>query len=103
WSFLVFGGAIYMLFHHEYAIYQVVIMTLTVLVNIPLSDRCPLTLLEEKVRQKVDPAYTNNNSFLTTYLNKILSTNFKTHSVNSGIMIFYTITYATAAWFLKFG
>ncbi len=91
-----------MLFVPNYAIYQVVIMTLTVLVNIPLSDRCPLTLLEEKIRQRVDPGYTNNNSFMTTYINKILGTSFKVHNVNTAIMIFYTITYLIAAWFLKF-
>jgi hypothetical protein len=100
WTFLIFGGAIFLLFNHTYAIPQIIVLSATLLVSIPFKNVCPLTLLEEKLRQKYDPAYTNRGSYMTTYLNKIFKTNFTVKRVNGTVAVLYVFVYAFAAWVL---
>jgi len=100
WAFLLLGGAFLMFFAHWYVIFEIVMMTLTVIVNIPLKGHCPSTLLEERLRQKIDPSYSNQNSFLTTYLNKIFRTNFKVNTMNTFMVLFYIFSYFSAIWLI---
>lgn len=57
---------------------------------------CPLTKLEEKLRSKVDPDFSYNNSFTTVYFNKIFKTNITARNINIGIIILHAASYAIA-------
>lgn len=100
WTFLVFGGALYLLFHHSYAVIQIIVLTITLFSSIPFGNACPLTLLEERLRQKLNPTYKNQGSFMTTYINKMLKTNFSVKEVNLVIAILYILSYSFAAFVL---
>jgi len=100
WTFLVFGGGILVVFYHHYAIFQIGVLTLTLLANLPFKNKCPLTLLEGKLRRELDPAYDNQKSFTTTYLNKIFKTYLKPQEVSVAIAIFYIISYSLSIFAL---
>jgi hypothetical protein len=96
WTFLVFGGAIYMLVVPSYAIVQIVVLSITLLSSLPFRGLCPVTTLEKSLRRKVDPSYENHGSFMTTYTNKILGTNLSTRPVNVTIAVLYILCYSYA-------
>ena len=96
WTFLLLGGAVLMFFNRWFAYFEITIMTITVIANFPFKGNCPLTLLEERLRQKIDPTYNNQNSFMTTYLNKIFGTNLKVSIVNTYIILLYIVSYCSA-------
>ncbi len=96
-AILVFGGTIFMIFFPQYSLIHVCVITIVLTTNIPFSGNCPLTVLEEKLRRKIDPDYRNNNSFMTTYLNKIFKTKLKKEDVHSYIGMFFALSYAIAA------
>lgn len=100
WTFLVFGGVFYLVLHHSYAVIQIIVLTTTLLVSVPFRNICPLTLLEEKLRQKLNPAYKNQGSFMTTYINKIFKTNFSVKEINITIAVLYILSYSFAAFVL---
>jgi hypothetical protein len=90
WTVFVLGGTIAVIFDHAYAWVNAVVLLITLAVNMPLKNNCPLTLLEEKLRRVHDPEYRNNGSFMATYLNKIFRTNITTNGANNVIAVFYT-------------
>jgi hypothetical protein len=96
WTLFLAVGAIVMIFIPWYAIIQILAMTGTLFLAIPFDNTCPLTLLEEKLRQKVDPRYRNDGSYIATYLNKTLKTKIKTRRVNETLAGLYIIAYALA-------
>lgn len=96
WSFIVLGGMIFLFIYPPYALIQIIIMSVTLLSNLPFRNNCPLTLLEERLRQKIDPSYHNDNSFATTYFNKIFRTHVRVRTVSIVIAIGYVVTYLVA-------
>jgi len=102
WTFLVFGGAVYVIFDHAYAWKHIMVLSITLISNIPFKAVCPLTLIEESLRRKIDPAYTSQGSFTTTYTNKIFGTNFSTREINTGIAILYILSYSYSFYILYY-
>ena len=97
WTLVIFVGAVAMAFGGKYAILEIVILNVTLLAAILWGNVCPLTLLEERLRQKHDPSYTNHGSYLKTYLSKIFRTDFTVKQINTTVAVCYTIIYAIAA------
>ncbi len=94
WTFVLFGGAVFVLFAPWYAVVQIITISFTLLIALPFGNICPLTLLEERLRKKIDPSYTNNRSYLTTYINKIFGTDFRNRSVSIVVAVIYILSYA---------
>ena len=103
WTVVVFGGALLMLFWHPYALYEIFVVSFTLLVSLPFGGLCPLTMMEERFRKKIDPSFTNEGSYMAHYINKIFGADFGTRTVNTGIGIFYTIIYAVAIYIMVKG
>jgi len=91
WTLLIFVGVFLVLIDHAYAPLNVGVLVMALVVNIPFPS-CPLTLLEQKMRKKIDPEYNITGSFMATYLNKILGTNVSARSAKIGIGIFYAFS-----------
>jgi hypothetical protein len=96
WTLFLLAGAIAMFFYPPYAWIQIGAMTFTLLLALPFKATCPLTLLEEKFRQKSDPEYRNDGSYIATYFNKIFKTHIPVIRVNTTIAGLYILTYALA-------
>ena len=96
WTIWLFVGIFAVLVYPPYAPVQLVVLTITVLINLPFGNNCPLTIIEEKLRREYNPNYDNHHSFATTYLNKLLGTHFETFWVNTVIVLFYIFSYATS-------
>jgi small-conductance mechanosensitive channel len=103
WTFIILLGALAMAFGPRYALLEVVILNVTLLAAILWGNVCPLTLLEERLRQKHDPTYTNHGSYLKTYINHIFKTKFTVKQVNATVAVCYTLIYALAAVVLLHG
>lgn len=100
WTFLVFGGAIAMVIFPAYALTQIIVLSITLISNIPFKLDCPVTLLERRLRRKIDPDFENHGSFMTTYINKIFGTHFRVINVNITIGILYVVFYTYAVLIL---
>lgn len=94
WTCILFGGAVFVVFQPWYALFQIIAISFTLLVALPFGGVCPLTLLEEWLRKKISPGYTNNGSYLATYVNKIFGTSFRTKTVAVAVAILYVLSYA---------
>lgn len=94
WTFLVFGGAIAMILYPPYAFMEILILSVTLLASLPLRFTCPITLIEAKLRRKIDPSYDNQGSFMATYLNKIAGTKISRRAMDTIIGIIYLFVYA---------
>jgi len=101
WSFLVIGGAFFEFLVPSYALTQIIVMSITLLIGLPFGA-CPLTALEKRWRRKTNPSYDNQNSFITTYANKIMGAHLEKRTVNIAIGVFYTISYLSCAYNLIF-
>jgi hypothetical protein len=102
WTIILFGGAVFVIFEPWYAIFQMIAISLTLLIALPFGRVCPLTALEEWLRKKINPDYTNNGSYLATYINKAFGTNLKTKSVAVVIAILYVASYAISIFALAY-
>lgn len=102
WTLVLWGSMALTFVHPAYAPFAFVMLTITLLSNIPLRGICPLTSLEERFRQKVAPSYATNHSFMTTYINKIFRTRFGAEQVNTVIAIIYVAAYGWLTY-LMFG
>jgi hypothetical protein len=89
WTAILFCGAVFVIFAPWYAVYQIIAISFTLLISLPLGGVCPLTLVEERLRKKVDPSFTNDGSYLVTYLNKIFGAKFKKKSILKIVAILY--------------
>ena len=94
WTALLLGGIVAVLVYPQYAWVQICVLSVTILINLPFGNKCPLTLIEEKLRREYDPTYRNQHSFATTYLNKMLGTRFRPAQVNAIIIVLYIGSYA---------
>ena len=103
WTALVFLGAAAMFFWHAYALYEIIVVSITLLASLPFGRLCPLTMLEEHFRRKIDPLFDNGGSYMAFYINKILNTRFRVRTVNIAIGVFYAAVYASAACILIWG
>lgn len=104
WALLLLVGTLVVVIFPDYAVPQLVLLTGTLLVPLFFfGGRCPLTTWEERLRQKIEPGYSNNGSFMTTYINKTFGTNFERKSVKLTIAAFYVLSYAGAVLTLVFG
>ncbi|MDE2018901.1 MAG: DUF2784 family protein [Patescibacteria group bacterium] len=97
WTLLLFGGAVFMFFARWYAPFQIGLMSFTLLIAIPFGRTCPLTLFEEWLRKKINPDYTNNRSYMVTYINKIFGTKFSRKQIIIYNGCFYVAAYIAAA------
>jgi hypothetical protein len=96
WSILIFAGAVAMFFWHPYALTEIVIVSFTLLISLPFGAVCPLTMMEEHLRRKIDPSFKNGGSYLAYYINKLLGADFSVGAVNIAVGIFYFFIYAAA-------
>jgi hypothetical protein len=103
WTFLIIAGAVVMFISPFYAIGEIVIVTFTLLISLPFKAVCPLTLLEGRLRRKFDASYSNHNSYLVTYINKIFKTHFAVRTIGIIVAIFYVFIYASAAYLILHG
>jgi len=103
WTCLLIGGALGMLFYPAYAPIQIIIMSFTLLIAIPFGKTCPLTLFEEKLRQKIDRSYRNGGSFIATYINKLLKTDIEPRRVHTTTAGLYVLAYSIAISLLILG
>jgi hypothetical protein len=96
WIALLVGGTIFMISHHWYAIYHLIIVTGTLLFNLALGG-CPITWWEEKYRKKYDPTtYYHSNSFAVTYARKLLRVNITPRQVDWFLILIKITSYYTA-------
>ncbi len=93
WTLLVFGGAIAMIVYPPYAFMEILILSVTLLASLPLRFTCPITLLEAKLRRKIDPSYDNQGSFMATYINKITGMKISRRAMDTAIGIVYLFVY----------
>jgi uncharacterized protein DUF2784 len=100
WTVIIFAGAVLVFFEPWYALFQIIVIGFTLLIALPFGGVCPLTLLEEWLRKKVDPHYTNHGAYLMTAINTIGKTHFSKRAVDTGIAIFYVISIAISILFL---
>jgi len=100
WTLFLLCGAVTMFIYPLYAIIQIIAMTGTLLLAIPFGNTCPLTLLEEKWRKKIDPAYHNDGSYIAAYFNKIFKKKVSVEHVNRTVAGLYVLAYAFAATIL---
>jgi hypothetical protein len=100
WTALVFGGAIAMFFYPPYAFVEILVLSITLLSNLPLRFTCPLTLMERHLRRHFDPSYENHGSFMATYTNKIFGTHITAKTADIIIGILYVIFYTYAVLML---
>lgn len=103
WTVLVFIGAAAMFFWHAYALYEIIVVSVTLVASLPFGGLCPLTMLEERFRRKIDPSFDNGGSYMAFYINKMLKTRFRVRTVNIAIGVFYAAVYAAAAYILVRG
>jgi hypothetical protein len=97
WIALLIGGTIFMVYHHWYAMYHIVIVTGTLLFNLALGG-CPLTRWEEKYRKRHNPdTYYHPNSFVATYAKRFLGLNVTMKQVNWLLILIKIASYYTAA------
>jgi hypothetical protein len=96
WSLLLLASIIATILFPAYAIVQIAIMSFTLLIALPFHNTCPLTLLEEKLRKKVDPDYRTSGSFVARYLNKILKINLNHRHVDETLAGLYILAFAIA-------
>ncbi len=96
WTLVIFGGAVFMVLDPSYALTQIAVLSITLLASVPFGGLCPVTTLENRFRQKVDPSYENHGSFMTTYTNKIFGTQFRVRDVNITIAVLYVLCYSYA-------
>lgn len=94
WTLLVFGGAVAMIVYPSYAFMEILVLSITLLASLPLRFTCPVTLLEAKLRRKIDPSYDNQGSFMATYLNKMAGTKISRRAMDTVIGIVYVLVYA---------
>lgn len=85
-----------MFFYPWYAAIQIMAISFTLLIALPFSYTCPLTLFEEKLRRKIDPQYRNDGSYLAVYINKIFKTRITPARISTIVGGLYTITVAAA-------
>jgi hypothetical protein len=102
WAILIFGGAIAMFFYPPYAFIEILVLSITLLSNLPFRLSCPFTLLEGRLRRKVNPRYDNNRSFVGTYINKVFGTHFTNRTVDWVIGILYVLFYTYAVLMLLY-
>lgn len=100
WTLLVFGGAIAMIVYPPYAFMEILILSITLLASLPLRFTCPITLLEAKLRRKLDPSYNNEGSFMATYLNRIAGTKISRRTMDAAIGVIYVFVYAYGVFML---
>lgn len=103
WTFVIFAGVALMFFWHPYAWGEIFVVSFTLLISLPFGAVCPLTLFEERLRQKRDPSYRNNGSYLVVYINKFFKTNFSVRAVNTTVGILYFLIYVAATLILVYG
>jgi hypothetical protein len=96
WTLLLLGGIIATILFPAYAIVQIAAMSFTLLIAIPFGNTCPLTLLEEKLRRKVDPDYHPTGSFVARYLNRIFNINLDHRFVDEVLAALYILAFAIA-------
>ena len=96
WIVLLVGGTVFMVYHHWYAVYHLVIVTGTLLFNLALGG-CPITWSEEKYRKIYDPAvYYHPNSFAVTYVRKLFKADITPKQVNWALFLVKVASYYTA-------
>lgn len=93
WTLLMFVGAVAVLIVPSYAPSHVGVLTVTLLISIPFRNACILTVIEERLRQKTDPAFSHNGSFITTHINRMLGARFNPWTVNRFLAVFYIASY----------
>ena len=103
WVAFLLVGTFVVLAVPGYAAAQIVFLSGTLFIRlIFFRGRCPLTVWEERLRQKVEPEYSHNGSFLKTYINTMFRTNFTRRGVNLTIAAFYILSYGIAILTLVF-
>ena len=103
WTVVVFAGAVGMFFWHAYAPCEAIVVSVTLLASLPFGGLCPLTMLEERFRRKIDPSFRNGGSYMAFYINKLFKTRFRVRTVNIAIGVFYAVIYAMAAYIIVRG
>ncbi len=98
WTVFLWGGMVLALFWKPYIPTELLILSITLLSNVPFRGGCPLTILEEHYREKISPGYERKRSFMTTYINKLLKTDFTVKQVNITIAVIYVLAYAILMW-----
>lgn len=97
WTLLIITGAVLMFCNARFVFLELYILNITLLSAILAGNVCPLTLWEEKLRRNYNPSYTNDGSYLATYLNKIFKTNLTVRQINNVVAVAYTLIYASIA------
>lgn len=100
WTFIILAGAILMFVSPVFAMAEIVVVSFTLLISLPFGAVCPLTMFEERLRRKLDPSYSNHNSYLATYINKMFKTQTTTRTVNITVGIVYALIYFFATYLL---
>lgn len=97
WTIVIFGGVVLMFFWHSYALVEIIVVSFTLLISLPFGAVCPLTMLEEHLRRKIDPSFNNGGSYLAYYINRWFKSNISVRAINVTVGILYFFIYAAAA------
>lgn len=89
-------GTVVIFFDRGYIGTHLILISIVMVLSLFLKY-CPLTKIEEKLRQQRDASFTLDNSFMTFYINKILRTNFSSSQVNNLQILVFIFSYAAAA------
>jgi hypothetical protein len=96
WTLLLVVGAIAMFFDTAYAATEIYLMSFTLLITLPFNRRCPLTLLEEWLQEKLDPNYKKMNLFIGRYFNRVFKTHLSTLKIRRTTAALYVLAFAFA-------
>jgi hypothetical protein len=104
WTILIFAGAITVLFNHQYAWYQIDIMSITILSWFPFGLRCALTVGEHYFEKKAGIFDGDNRTFMVKRLSRFFGKEFRRRNIATVTAIFFVISYMTsigilAGWF----
>lgn len=97
WIALLIGGTVFIIGanHRWYIPWHLTILSGTLIINLILGS-CPLTVWEEKLRKKTDPAANLNNSFLATYINSLVGI-----KMSEGLLFWITLAIKSGSYLIS--
>ena len=101
WLLLLAGSAVYILYNRDFVVKHLIIVSGTLLLNLPFGGRCPLTVWEGKFRKMWDPdADFHFDSFFATYVRKFFKINMTPRQANIFLTVVKASSYGIAALIL---
>ena len=101
WLLMLAVSAVYILYNRDFVVKHLIIVSGTLLLNLPFGGRCPLTIWEGKFRKLWNPdADFHFDSFFATYVRKFFRINITPRQANIFLTIVKVSSYGIAVLIL---